>query len=267
MEESKDKFHTKVRVLKSIHILKKFFGSRNETYFPASKLLKAVLYHKPPLDLIKSILYLDSYASHPRLNSRTKNETTALQIAIQNEASVAVIDELIKVNPYSIFVRNHKNDPLTCARIWRKDDAELIESLQRAIQLWNVFDHDENSIIIDQCIEEKGRNSLSSEETSMFLEKHQYFTLNEDNSVRESTEIVDRRTSIHEIHSMQQNVASWAMEHISTSILLEIEQSSRKKDDVMFRNSERTVKLHSKVSIFLWSTKGKRKVYVLRSSE
>lgn len=274
--ENKDEIRRHVRALKSIQMLKKFFRSKTDTYFPANKLLKAVLYHEPPLDLIQSILNLDPYASHPMLCSRTKTETTALQIAIQHGASVAVIDELIKANPYTLFVRNHKFDPFTYAKIWRNNDSELIESLQRAIQLWDVFDHGEHNSIIDQINEGKRKQNYSNlkeknekvhdhVELSPHYDEHEY-AVEGDKDIKmpfgELTSLVEKNrflsceknqrgksenlagsTSLPEdVLSIQQQVTTRVTEYICCSI----QQLLHKPDTLMFRNGERSIMLHAK---------------------
>lgn len=265
-QTEKRNYHAHLCIYKSIRLLKKFFQSKTETYFPASKLLKAVLYHQPPLDLIQSILYIDPYASHPRICSTSKIETTALQIAIQNDASIAVIEELIRANPYTLFIRNNKLDPLTCAQIWRSDDKELMESLQRATKLWDVFGTEEDDFFVNYLSKETSIYSLRTidmRDTKFFNDEdrdpcndHDLFrasycndydrpqmendfskissnTLSQPRALpgfasKNKGEYARRFTRFStNVPSFQQNVIVQAMEHINRSISLNLKEISR----------------------------------------
>lgn len=288
----KEKYCAHLCVFKSIRLLKKFFQLKTDTFFPASKLLKAVLYHQPPLDLIQSILYIDPYASHPRIYSTTNIETTALQIAIQNDASIAVIEELIKANPYTLFIRNSKFDPITCAQILRSDDKELMESLHRAAKLWDIFGTDEDELFLNQLSEETNTcnsRTIDFEETRFLNEEERDSCIDRDlsgfsryndydypqresdvlktssntfmqprilpdfESKKKGEETVKFLTFLRDIPLFQQKVTVQAMEHINRSIPSNLKETSREKKSNSMRREQDLNLLQSQARSFVLS--------------
>ena len=156
MHQLNKNFHC-TRHLRSLNLLKKSSDLGADASIPTDKLLEALLYHQPPLDLVQSILNLDPFAAHNRSQQKfsednilKSDDLTALQIAVQNEASLDVIDELIRANPYSLFVGNGKLDPLAYVQIWKSHNLELLDLLEHAVHLWDIFDVDRNCNGISQ---------------------------------------------------------------------------------------------------------------------
>lgn len=94
-------------------------------------ILKLALHNRPPLDTIKFMIGLN-----PDAAGVPRQGPSALQIAVRHHASIEVVEEVIRACPYALFTGNGTYDPLTYAKIWRRDEAELIKVLERPISYW-----------------------------------------------------------------------------------------------------------------------------------
>lgn len=94
-------------------------------------ILKLALHNRPPLSIIKFMVGLN-----PNAAGVPRSGPSALQIAVRHHASLEVVEEIIRACPYALFTGNGTYDPLTYAKIWRREDEDLIKMLERPISYW-----------------------------------------------------------------------------------------------------------------------------------
>ena len=95
-------------------------------------MLAKVLQKQPPLHVVQFILSVD-----PKAAGIPREGPTPLQIAIQNNASTIVIQELIEACPFALFVGGNDSnvqDLLSYVKQHRREDTKLIEILERPLK-------------------------------------------------------------------------------------------------------------------------------------
>jgi hypothetical protein len=115
-------------------------------------ILLLVLKNRPPPHVVEFMLSLN-----PRAADIPPKGPTALQVAVQHNASAAVCRILIKASPLALVATHIGQDPLTYAKIWRREETELLQLLSRPLSYWM----------------SKSPFSLASSPTSTFIEKTQ----------------------------------------------------------------------------------------------
>lgn len=137
---------------------------RDDPSLLTSRVFYTSLEHQPPVDVVRFMLSVN-----PKLANIPKEGPTALQVAVQNQASLEVIELLLEACPFALCVTNpkHAMDPLSYAStlhtrifgelsLWklvshnivpsydisfflecyRSDEPELLELLSRPLSEW-----------------------------------------------------------------------------------------------------------------------------------
>lgn len=94
-------------------------------------ILLLVLKNRPPPHVVRFMLSLN-----PRAADIPPKGPTALQVAVQYNASVAVCRILIEASPLALVATHTGQDPLTYAKIWRREEHELIQLLSKPLAYW-----------------------------------------------------------------------------------------------------------------------------------
>jgi hypothetical protein len=82
-------------------------------------ILLLVLKNRPPPHVVEFMLSLN-----PRAADIPPKGPTALQVAVQHNASAAVCRILVEASPLALVAAHIGQDPLTYAKIWRRDEPE-----------------------------------------------------------------------------------------------------------------------------------------------
>jgi hypothetical protein len=94
-------------------------------------ILLLVLKNHPPLHVVEFMLSIN-----PRAADIPLKGPTALQVAVENNASVAVCRVILKVCPLALVATYSGYDPLHYAKIWRREETELLELLDKPLSYW-----------------------------------------------------------------------------------------------------------------------------------
>ena len=94
-------------------------------------ILLLILKNRPPPHVVKFLLSLN-----PRAADIPPKGPTALQVAVQHNATAAVCRILIEASPLALVATHIGQDPLTYAKIWRREEHELIQLLSKPLAYW-----------------------------------------------------------------------------------------------------------------------------------
>ena len=104
-------------------------------------ILLLVLKNRPPVHVVEYMLSIN-----PRAADIPEKGPSALQVAVRYNASLAVIRALVKACPLALVATHTGYDPLMYAKIWRRDETELLELLSQPLSYW-MNQQDEETIV------------------------------------------------------------------------------------------------------------------------
>lgn len=96
-----------------------------------SHILLLVLKNRPPPHVVEFMLSINPHAADV-----PEQGPSALQVAVRYHASVAVIRIVIQACPLALVATHTGYDPLMYAKIWRREEQELIELLSKPLSYW-----------------------------------------------------------------------------------------------------------------------------------
>ena len=98
-----------------------------------TRVLISALKQKPPGHVIQFMLSVN-----PNVANIPSSGPTPLQVAVEYDASLDVIEMLLRAYPFALCVTNpgHEEDPLSYAKRNRKDNQELIQLLEKPLGFW-----------------------------------------------------------------------------------------------------------------------------------
>ena len=125
---------------------------RDNPSLMTGRMLISALKNQPPIHVVQFILSVN-----PKAASIPKKGPTPLQVAVENNASIEVVQLLLEACPFAVCVTNpdHVQDPLSYAKQHRRHDKDLIEILQRPLSYWiNQRERDPNSSLYSFPLED-----------------------------------------------------------------------------------------------------------------
>ena len=95
-------------------------------------ILELALQHRAPLHVVRFMVDLN-----PDAAGVPRSGPSALQVAVRRGCSIDVIEVIIRACPYALFDScGQTYDPLSLAKIHRREDSDLIAMLSRPISYW-----------------------------------------------------------------------------------------------------------------------------------
>jgi len=144
-------------------------GTKSEPCIATQKGLFLALKHQAPIHVIRFMLGIN-----PNIVDIPQKGPTPLQVAVQHNASLEVIEELLRASPFCLCITNEdcREDPLSYAKRNHKDRPGLIELLSRPLSYW-VTESKHHTRATKSCIKEFGasKNVLSEVMTSSHYNK------------------------------------------------------------------------------------------------